>query len=682
MKLLTGVLFTMILIIGVCSAFTFLSVQQFSKNGESLTKGLSKDVQHDVSGFSEHYAGTLTYHETQNVNRMVDDVINQGKNTLLAISTFPEIYENDTTAIRTLLQRFVGKNTLLKNIYLVNENVVTVSSSNRLTNELNQSLKNIPSLAKGTYHISQPYVTENNKEYALTISAPLEGRNGFLAIEVSLHSITDHISNTKIGNNGYLIVTNQMGTILATRNQIESSIGEHISTLPIFLEEKDGIVYLDTKEVTFINAKHEGTGLRIYSIIPQEEVKSFSSTISLNMSNRIDAADVDLKDSLSKLFTIQIIIMIILIIVAIFISLFFANYFIHPIKKLSAFLKNVADGDLSSTIDTKSNDEISVLFQSVNQMVTTLKQLTEKMNDLIMEVEQDSNVLSEQANSSSQVTDTISSAMREASVGAEQLASDMVNISSNAESNVMVVTTVSENVEKIAKHANQTKQVAADGHIAVEDMNVKMARIVDQAVESSLIMKELDHKLQTINDITKLIYDISEQTNLLSLNASIEAARAGEHGKGFAVVAHEVKKLAEQSSMSIDQINLLISEIQTDSTRALTNIYDGRKTAVEGAEMSKQVENSFQNISRFIDHLVLEIDEIASSSKSLLTRSQSISSSVDNVVSISEQTSAQVEEVSSTTVEQQQTVQQVKAISDRLKNLTMELRMIIDHFNV
>ncbi|MBS4189420.1 hypothetical protein KHA94_04200 [Bacillus sp. FJAT-49705] len=140
---------------------------------------------------------------------------------------------------------------------------------------------------------------------------------------------------------------------------------------------------------------------------------------------------------------------------------------------------------------------------------------------------------------------------------------------------------------------------------------------LNQSVESAAIMKELDLKLQAINDITALIHDLAEQTNLLSLNASIEAARAGEQGKGFAVVANEVKKLAEQSRESVEKISVLISEIQLDSSKALENIEHGKEFAVEGAEMVINTANGFRNMFGLMDSLATDIDEIANASEIL-----------------------------------------------------------------
>ncbi|MFE8699316.1 methyl-accepting chemotaxis protein [Cytobacillus sp. FJAT-54145] len=690
-KLIAGVLSTMILIIGVCSFFTLYSVNIFSDNAEKLTSGLSADVSRDVSGFSEHYAGTLTFHETENVKDAITNIINRAKSDLITISTFEEIYSADEQALHTLFQKFSEQNDIIQYIYLGTENK---------TFSIYPEVEGLPSdydptsrpwygpaktLQKGEIFVTDAYLDGTGKEYMVTVSAPIFLNNkfyGVLGLDISLEKLTTQIANSKVGNTGYVILTDKEGALLAYKDKKLVTDHANISSLPIFKEKKGDTIYLDIDQVTYISGKDEVTGWQIFSVISQEEVKSFSSTISQNMSKRISEAESSLESILTKTFTTQFVVILLLLAISIVISILFARYFINPIKKLSTFLQSVASGDLRKKMETKSKDEIGLLFSSVNHMVDSLKDMAQKMAHLIQEVEKDSNILNEQAHVSSNVTETVVTAMTEVSRGSEQLAADMVNISSNVEANNQAVSSMANNIVKIVEHAKNTKTATSDGKIAMENMNKKIHTIVSQSEESTLIMKELDRKLQAITDITTLIHDIAEQTNLLSLNASIEAARAGEQGRGFAVVAQEVKKLAEQSSHSVSEIAILISEIQNDSEKALINIDQGRKSAVEGANMTKNTEASFNNIISFIDDLTKDIDAIANASERLSSSSQSISSSVDSVVSISEQTSAGVQEVTSTTEEQRQAVNEVQAISENLKAQTIELRKSINHFKI
>ncbi|WP_102275652.1 methyl-accepting chemotaxis protein [Cytobacillus massiliigabonensis] len=688
-KLIVGVLSTMVLILAVSSGFTYVSVSLFSKNGKELTNGLAADAMRDVNGFAEHYAGTLTYHETKNVKASINEVISRAKSDLATVSNFNEVYSNDPAALAALFEKIAVQNELITNMYLgTEEKKFTIYPADYpLPPDYDPTSRPWYSPAKTAekeqFIITDAYLDAGTNNYLVTVSLPLFKNDelyGVLGVDLSLEKLTASIANTKVGNTGYVILTDKEGSLLAYKDKELVLKNENISSLPVFKEKNDKNIYLDIDQVTYVSDKDEETGWEIFSVISQEEIKSFSNQISQNMSNRIVNADKKLQSIFTKLLSAQVIIILILLAISIGITLFFAKYFIQPIKKLSDFLKGVANGDLTRKMDVKSKDEISSLFISVNHMIDSLRNMASKMNDLIVEVEKDSKVLNNQAGVSTQVTTIVSSAMDDVASGSEQLTTDMVNISAHVEKNDKAVRSMSERISKIVEQAQETKAVTAEGQKATENMRNEINRIVAQSIGSTTIMKELDQKLQTINEITTFIQGVAEQTNLLSLNAAIEAARAGEQGRGFAVVAQEVKKLAEQSSDSVEKISALITDIQGDSSEALKNIDLGRESAVHGAEMVKNTANSYDNMIQFIEHFIKEIDEIAGASTILSSSSQSITSSVDSVIAVSEQTSAGVQEVTSMTKEQEQSVHEVMAISEKLHKLTFELRELIKHF--
>lgn len=690
-KLIAGVLSTLLVVIAVSSIFTQAAIQTLSEHNKSLTSGLSDDVNRDVNGFSEHYAGTLIFHETENVKKSIQTLINRAKSDLTTISSFQDIYSGSDARLNELFEKFLSQNEMVQFAYLGTETkkFTITPRPEGLPADFDPTSRPwyepAKALKQGEFYITNAYLDGTGTDYMITISMPVFQNDklyGVLGLDISLSSLTSEIASKQIGTSGYVIMTDQQGSLIAYKDEELVAKNENISALPIFKEQKGDKIFLDMDKVTYVSDMDETTGWHIYSVITQDEVKSFTKTISQNMSSRIASADEESSAILARLLIIQVIIVVVLLILSIAVSWFFAKYFITPIKKLSSFLEKVAAGDLTEKVKTKSKDEIATLFAAVNRMIDSLRGMTHRIVGLIHEVEKDSKVLNDQAIASSNVTDTVTSAMTEVSKGSEQLSADMVNISTNVEDNTQFVKTMTETIEKIVQHAGNTKNVITDGQTSMENMNRKIDSIVQQSTISSRIMKELNRKLQAINEITTLIHGIAAQTNLLALNASIEAARAGEHGKGFAVVAQEVKKLAEQSSHSVDEIASLISEIQKDSENALVNINQGSQSAIEGAQMTQDTENSFRNIFQFIEHLVEDIDGIAAASEKLSNSSQSISSSVENVVAISEQTTAGVQEVASTSEEQKLAVHELQTISENLRGLTVELRNSIEHFKL
>lgn len=689
LKLIISVLLTILTTLSICTFFTYISVQSFTKNSESLTKGLSKDVQRDVSGFAGHYAGTLTYHENVNVATKITNLINNGKTVLQAAAQFDEIYSSNTSDKDILFQKLSKENSVIHSFFIstINQPSYVFSPNSKTPAD---SIKNqlwyepATKLKKNAFRISNAYLHEN-KNYYITISTPLYKDDtffGVIACEIALQDLLNHISQTKVGETGYVILTNSDGVLLAYKDQNLVHNKQNISTLPIFKEKRNNTTFLDNEKISYVSQIDKETGWEIYSIISQKEIQSFSETISKNMSSRITEAEKDTKDVFSRLFTIQVIVICVVASTAIVISLLFSRYFINPINQLSTFMHTVAIGDLSKTMPKRANDELGSLFTSVNQMITNFRKMVCKIHVLVKQAENDSIFLNNQSSVSSTATEVVSATMLQVLQGSEKLADEMINITHNVESNVAAVQMMSNNIDTIVNRSQETKQTTSQGKIALENLNKTMNHISDQATESSNIMKELDRKLQTINEISSLIHGLSEQTNLLALNASIEAARAGEHGRGFSVVAQEVKKLAVQSSESVDEIAAIIYEIQEDSSKALQNIEQGNIFAREGAQLSKETERILLQTIQFMNHLSNDIEEIAVANDLLNNSSQSISFSVDSVVAVSEQTNKGVQDVTNTSTEQQHSIEEVQQISTNLRILTKELKDSIDRFQI
>lgn len=681
-KLIIGVAGLATAIILICSLFTYITVKNFSTNIEGLTKGLSEVVESDVSGFSGHYSGTLTYLEGKNVVDTLDHMIDSIELSLNSTKkiTNPEV-------LRPLFQAFVTENDYLSSMYAANNNGIIASfSKGTLEPKLKSEdwFQKGKALKDGQFYISNLKKEKNGTEY-ITISTPIYNNHqlyGVISADLNANFLSDYISKIKVGQTGYITLIGADYSVIGHKDLKFVKESKKVNDLPFFKGIDKGRILLDANKVTYLPLVQEKTGWTVLSIIPQEEVSSFTKTIGTNMSNKISEAKSATATGLSKLVSIQVTVVLLLIALSIVLSWLIARYFVNPLNNVSELMSSVSNGDLSSTLQVKSKDEIGILLQSVNKTIDSLRVMVTKINALALEVDKSSSVLKEQADVSSSVAKIINDAMGEVSVGADKLSSDMFNVTNNVEQNANSIELMSKSVATIAVQARKTKEVSSDGKLAMEKMRSSMDLIVNQSIESSNIMKTLDSRLKQISDITKLIHDIADQTNLLSLNAAIEAARAGEHGKGFAVVAHEVKKLAEQSSNSVEKVATLISEIQTDSTKAVLNINESKKSVEEGSQIVNDSERNFHQIVTYIDDLSNNIESIAATADEISKRSNDIFISVERVTNISQTTTAGVEEVTGTTDEQMDAVQKVKDISTKLQVLTEELKQSIGRFKL
>jgi methyl-accepting chemotaxis protein len=220
------------------------------------------------------------------------------------------------------------------------------------------------------------------------------------------------------------------------------------------------------------------------------------------------------------------------------------------------------------------------------------------------------------------------------------------------------------------------------GAKSAESVAVQMSSIEETVESSAEAVKKLGDRSQEIGQIIDTISGIANQTNLLALNAAIEAARAGENGKGFSVVAEEVRKLAEQSKDAAAKIGAMISEVQSETDKAVTAMNKGSQEVKIGAQVVENAGENFREITSLVNDVSSQSMEISAAIEEMSASSEQIATAVKNIDQVGKRAAGKTQTVSAATEEHSASIEEILAASQSLSNTAKTLHDAVEFFKV
>jgi len=487
------------------------------------------------------------------------------------------------------------------------------------------------------------------------------------------------ITKKPIFLNQYIISLD--GKLLAADDTLKSQ-GFHAGD-DFYLDQEALAMIVEMKHPAYSGVYKYGELNRITGYAPIYE--DYDPNKPLIALNAIDFDAEILRERTWEMVRTTVVIGVLLPLLAALVAFLFVRRIVSPLKRVNERVNRVADGEFNLAVElqnVRSHDEVGQLQMSVGRMVGVLSSLAKGMLRTSRQLDEASQRLMDTAGQTGESSRQIAMAIDEVASGASSQANHANNVITLAEKARSAIDVGDRNARLAVGIAGESTEKARQGETAIRHAVDQLTSVTEAVRTVYESIQRLGKHSEAIDGIIRIMTDISNQTNLLALNASIEAARAGEQGRGFAVVAGEVRKLAEQSRVSAQQITNLVTDIQTETSVASISMESSLEAVGQLANLTEQGGSALSQILQQVERTEQSVKEMQHNLSDIGGYMQETVSAAVEIAGFIEQTAASSQQVSASAQEQNSYISLVVDNSRMLTDIATGLRDQVKSFQV
>lgn len=545
-----------------------------------------------------------------------------------------------------------------------------VSVISNLEQSVSDYEKEYTSLSSNAGKWTDIYTDELLNKQMISYTLPLTANGkaiGVVGFDIEAKVFIETIAAVKLYDSGYATLMKEDGTILY---HPELPAGENLGTV-----ENGALKPLLSK------MQSEKTGQYDYDFKGSDKFAAFTQMPNgwyIVLAPKYE----EMFSNLNEVSRIMFILIIISVLLCLVVGVVISRSITKPVLNLKSALIKASSGDLTTVIAVKGQDEIAEASHQFNEMINQTRHLVGQINNSCTTVDSATQTINQIAINSASVfseiatsMESISEASTDQASGAEQLLNSSIKLGNE--------------IDQVDANAKDMTQVASLASKAGENGLITVTALVKSTQEKLIQSEAIDkavtdnHKsAQEITTILDTVIGIASQTNLLALNASIEAARAGEHGRGFTVVAEEVKKLAEASTASVEEVKHYIDAIQSQSAHAVEVLAGIQKIENEQVSLVNETNDSFAQILNAIQLLITNVESLEHNSKEMRYHKDHSLKLIERSSSGAEEMAASTQEISASTEEGSASLEEMATLVQSLMTLVQSLKSSVSTFKV